>query len=73
MAMQVIGQHYDLVLNGQEIAGGSIRIHDSRMQRYVLEQILKEDSSSLEHLIRALDLGAPPHGGIAIGMPCLGL
>ena len=38
---QVRSQHYDLVLNGSEIGGGSIRIHDSRLQRYVLRDVLK--------------------------------
>ncbi|CAF0999083.1 unnamed protein product [Brachionus calyciflorus] len=64
----VIGLHYDLVLNGSEVAGGSIRIHNSDLQRHVLENILKEDTSQLEHLIEALSYGAPPHGGIAIGL-----
>ncbi|XP_023930879.1 aspartate--tRNA ligase, mitochondrial-like, partial [Lingula anatina] len=63
---KVQGQHYDLVLNGTEIGGGSIRIHNSQMQRYVLEEILKEDSSQLNHLLQALDSGCPPHGGIAL-------
>ncbi|KAK7095038.1 aspartate--tRNA ligase, mitochondrial-like [Littorina saxatilis] len=65
---RVRGQHYDLVLNGQEIGGGSIRIHDAHMQRYVIEDILKEDCSQLEHLLSALDSGCPPHGGIALGL-----
>ncbi|XP_013404002.1 aspartate--tRNA ligase, mitochondrial [Lingula anatina] len=65
---KVQGQHYDLVLNGTEIGGGSIRIHNSQMQRYVLEEILKEDSSQLNHLLQALDSGCPPHGGIALGL-----
>ncbi|XP_041481726.1 aspartate--tRNA ligase, mitochondrial-like [Lytechinus variegatus] len=65
--LKVKGQHYDLVLNGMEIAGGSIRIHSADLQRYILENILKEDSSSLSHLLEALESGCPPHGGIAIG------
>ncbi|XP_076454490.1 aspartate--tRNA ligase, mitochondrial-like [Babylonia areolata] len=65
---QVRGQHYDLVLNGQEIGGGSIRIHSASLQRYVLSCILQEDCSQLEHLLSALDSGCPPHGGIALGL-----
>lgn len=64
------GQHYDLVLNGYEIGGGSIRIHDSHLQEKVLK-MLKIDSSSLSHLLNALKSGAPPHGGIALGMKYL--
>ena len=59
--------HYDLVLNGQEVAGGSIRINDPCLQEKVIGDILKEDSSQLQHLIDALKYGCPPHGGIAIG------
>uniref|UniRef100_A0A7N8Y2N9 Aspartyl-tRNA synthetase 2, mitochondrial n=1 Tax=Mastacembelus armatus TaxID=205130 RepID=A0A7N8Y2N9_9TELE len=65
---KVRGQHYDLVLNGCEIGGGSIRIHKASEQLYVLENILKEDPSLLSHLLEALDSGAPPHGGIALGL-----
>ncbi|XP_033122551.1 aspartate--tRNA ligase, mitochondrial-like isoform X2 [Anneissia japonica] len=64
---KVYGEHYDLVLNGFEIAGGSIRIHNEQLQRYVLENVLKEDASSMNHLLQALQSGCPPHGGIAIG------
>ncbi|RNA42080.1 aspartate--tRNA mitochondrial isoform X1 [Brachionus plicatilis] len=64
----LIGLHYDLVLNGNEVAGGSIRIHNSDLQRHILENILKEETSKLNHLIEALSYGAPPHGGIAIGL-----
>ncbi|CAG5119783.1 unnamed protein product [Candidula unifasciata] len=64
----VRSQHYDLVLNGSEIGGGSIRIHNSKLQRYVLTQVLKHDSSELEHLLEALESGCPPHGGIALGL-----
>lgn len=59
---------YDLVLNGQEIGGGSIRIHSADLQRKVLNDILKLNSDHLVHLIEALESGCPPHGGIALGM-----
>ncbi|XP_053376239.1 aspartate--tRNA ligase, mitochondrial-like [Mercenaria mercenaria] len=65
---KVRGQHYDLVLNGNEIGGGSIRIHNPDVQKYVLEEVLKEDSSELEHLLKAFTTGCPPHGGIALGL-----
>uniref|UniRef100_A0AAX7V3D9 Aminoacyl-transfer RNA synthetases class-II family profile domain-containing protein n=1 Tax=Astatotilapia calliptera TaxID=8154 RepID=A0AAX7V3D9_ASTCA len=64
---KVRGQHYDLVLNGCEIGGGSIRIHKASEQFYVLKNVLKEDPGLLSHLLEALDSGAPPHGGIALG------
>lgn len=65
---KVKGQHYDLVLNGNEIGGGSIRIHSTEEQKFVLEKILKEDCSQLQHLLTALNSGCPPHGGIALGL-----
>uniref|UniRef100_A0A9L0T778 Aspartate--tRNA ligase, mitochondrial n=1 Tax=Equus caballus TaxID=9796 RepID=A0A9L0T778_HORSE len=65
---KVRSQHYDLVLNGSEIGGGSIRIHDAELQRYILATLLKEDVKLLSHLLQALDYGAPPHGGIALGL-----
>ncbi|GAB6024890.1 hypothetical protein CHUAL_010000 [Chamberlinius hualienensis] len=65
---KVRGLHYDLVLNGAEIGGGSIRIHQANVQKYVLHDILKEDTSELLHLISALESGCPPHGGIALGL-----
>lgn len=64
---QCRSQAYDLVLNGQEIGGGSIRIHDAILQRRILNDILKLDSDHLTHLIEALESGCPPHGGIALG------
>ncbi len=63
-----VGLHYDLVLNGSEIGGGSIRIHNSQFQRHVLENVLGEQTDQLEHLLSALEYGAPPHGGIALGL-----
>lgn len=59
---------YDLVLNGQEIGGGSIRIHDATLQKLVLDDILKLNRDHLKHMIEALQSGAPPHGGIALGI-----
>jgi aspartyl-tRNA synthetase len=64
-------QAYDLVLNGLELGGGSLRIHDSALQRQVLQTIglpLEEANAQFGFLMEALDLGAPPHGGIAFGL-----
>jgi len=60
--------HYDLVLDGQEVGGGSVRIHQVEDQRFVLEEVLQEDVSQLHHLLSALDSGCPPHAGIALGL-----
>ncbi len=62
---------YDLVLNGSEILGGSIRIHDLQMQ-YAIMEILgfdkKQTDTQFGHLTNALSYGAPPHGGFALGI-----
>ncbi|VDO33013.1 unnamed protein product [Haemonchus placei] len=65
--LEITGQHYDLVINGVEIGGGSIRIHDSEEQARVLE-ILGENTREMDHLLHALSHGAPPHGGFALGL-----
>ncbi|PWN33366.1 uncharacterized protein FA14DRAFT_147205 [Meira miltonrushii] len=65
------GQHYDLVLNGVEIGGGSVRIHDAELQRRILQNMLQlspEEVQRFDHLLRALSHGAPPHAGIALGL-----
>ncbi len=69
--LQLRAQHYDLVLNGQEIGGGSIRIHDPLLQERFLREILglsEPQISSFSHLLKALKMGAPPHGGMALGL-----
>ena len=65
--LAVRGLHFDLVVNGVELGGGSIRNHDAVVQQHIITHILHEDLSAFEHMVEALSLGAPPHGGIALG------
>jgi aspartyl-tRNA synthetase len=62
---------YDLVLNGSEIGGGSIRIHDQRLQRLVFKLLgMSDEEAKLRFgfFVDALEYGTPPHGGIALGL-----
>ncbi|KIY49584.1 hypothetical protein FISHEDRAFT_41643, partial [Fistulina hepatica ATCC 64428] len=67
---KVRGQHYDLVLNGVEIGGGSVRVHDADLQELIFRQVLQlveAEREPFQPLLDALRSGAPPHGGIALG------
>jgi aspartyl-tRNA synthetase len=68
---KVRGQHYDIVLNGVELGGGSIRIHQPEVQKKLFTELLKIPADIAEarfgYMIQALRFGAPPHGGIALG------
>src|SRR6266704_6953253 len=68
---KVRGQHYDVVVNGVELGGGSIRIHQPDLQKRVFEQVLQippeETQVRFGYMLEAFRYGAPPHGGIALG------
>ena len=68
----VRGQHYDLVLNGVELGGGSIRIHQTELQNYIFEHVLGIEPDIIKdrfgYMLKAFEYGAPPHGGIAFGI-----
>ena len=61
---------HDLVLNGYEVGGGSIRIHNPKIQRKIFDLIgfSDEQKKQFAHLLEAFEYGAPPHGGIAPGI-----
>lgn len=67
---EVLSKGYDIVINGYEVAGGSIRIHDDKMQKQIFEIMnitKKEINDKFGFFIDALKFGTPPHGGIAFG------
>jgi aspartyl-tRNA synthetase len=62
---------YDLICNGYEVGGGSIRIHNRQLQRQIMELIgfsFAEAEAQFGHMLEAFEYGAPPHGGIALGI-----
>jgi aspartyl-tRNA synthetase len=68
---KVRGQHYDIVVNGVELGGGSIRIHRPDVQKMVFEEVLQIPPDMVKarfgYMLEAFKYGAPPHGGIALG------
>ncbi|MEO7300760.1 MAG: aspartate--tRNA ligase [Verrucomicrobiota bacterium] len=68
---KVRGQHYDIVVNGVELGGGSIRIHQPDVQKTIFEEILQIPPEMVKarfgYMLEAFRYGAPPHGGIALG------
>ena len=68
--LAVKADHYDLVVNGVELGGGSRRIHSAQMQEFVMREVLKmsdERVKDFAHLLEVLRAGCPPHAGIALG------
>ena len=67
----VRGQHYDIVVNGVELGGGSIRIHNRDVQKTIFEEVLQIPPDVAQerfgYMLEAFRYGAPPHGGIALG------
>lgn len=68
---RVRGQHYDVVVNGVELGGGSIRIHQPDVQKTIFEEVLQIPPETAQarfgYMLEAFRYGAPPHGGIALG------
>lgn len=68
---KVRGQHYDIVVNGTELGGGSVRIHQPDVQKTIFEEILQIPPEMVQarfgYMLEAFRYGAPPHGGIALG------
>jgi aspartyl-tRNA synthetase len=71
LSLKVRGKQYDLVINGIELGSGSIRVHKAELQRRLLRIIGLSDleiEDRFGFLMYALEMGAPPHGGIALGL-----
>jgi aspartyl-tRNA synthetase len=70
-AKEIKGQHYDIVVNGVELGGGSIRIHDAQLQKFIFNEVLQIPANIVDarfgYMLEAFRYGAPPHGGIALG------
>ncbi|KAF2476546.1 aspartyl-tRNA synthetase-like protein [Lindgomyces ingoldianus] len=67
---KAIAAHYDIVVNGVELGGGSRRIHNAEIQEFIFRDVLKMSSERIEdfrHLLDVLRSGCPPHAGIALG------
>jgi aspartyl-tRNA synthetase len=67
----VLSEQYDLICNGYEVGGGSIRIHERELQQTIMQLIgltLEEARAQFGHMLDAFEYGTPPHGGIAPGI-----
>jgi aspartyl-tRNA synthetase len=67
----VLSEQYDLICNGYEVGGGSIRIHERELQQKIMRLIgfsMEEARAQFGHLLDAFEYGTPPHGGIAPGI-----
>lgn len=68
--LEARSEHYDLVVNGVEVGGGSTRVHDAELQRYIFKSLLRIDKPErvFGHLLEAFTMGCPPHAGMALGL-----
>jgi aspartyl-tRNA synthetase len=68
---KVRGQHYDIVVNGVELGGGSIRIHQPELQKTIFQDVLQLTPETVQsrfgYMLESFRYGCPPHGGIALG------
>ncbi len=74
--LEVVGEAYDLVLNGTELGSGTLRIHERSLQEKILKMIglqADEIEEKFGFLLEALEYGAPPHGGVALGLDRLAM